>query len=133
MNHTDENNLITIVIDGDQDGKRLDAVLASGSGLSRNHIQQLLKEGCVATADAQIITQPSKRVLEDDVFTIELPPTQSLELTAEDIPLDILFEDEHLLVINKPAGMVVHPSHGHDHGTLVHALQIGRASCRDRV
>lgn len=120
MNQPD--NLITIVVDGDQDGKRLDALLTSGSGLSRNHIQQLLKDGRVTTADGSPIMQAAKRVVEGDAFTIDLPPTQPLELIGEDIPLDILFEDEHLLVINKPAGMVVHPSHGHDHGTLVHAL-----------
>jgi len=51
-----------------------------------------------------------------------MPETRPLELIAEDIPLDVLFEDEYLVIINKPAGMVVHPGHGHDHGTLVHAL-----------
>lgn len=113
---------LIITVSRDQDGKRVDALLAAVSELSRNHIQQLLKDGCIVDASGSAITQPSRRVVEGDCFTIKLPPVQPLELSAEDIPLDILFEDEHLLVINKPAGMVVHPSHGHDHGTLVHAL-----------
>ena len=59
---------------------------------------------------------------EGENYTVNMPDTKPLELVAENIPLDILFEDEQLIVINKPAGMVVHPSHGHDRGTLVHAL-----------
>lgn len=61
-------------------------------------------------------------MVEGEHYSIDMPETKPLELVAEEIPLDILFEDEHLIIINKPAGMVVHPSHGHDHGTLVHAL-----------
>lgn len=122
MSNTDSPDPLIITIARDQDGKRIDAILAAASELSRNHIQQLLKDGCVVDTNGAAIKQPSRRVLEGDCFTINLPPVQPLELSAEDIPLDILFEDEHLLVINKPAGMVVHPSHGHDQGTLVHAL-----------
>jgi len=66
--------------------------------------------------------KPSLKVLSGESYSINMPEIRALELIAEDIPLDILFEDEHLIIINKPAGMVVHPSHGHDHGTLVHAL-----------
>jgi 23S rRNA pseudouridine1911/1915/1917 synthase len=61
-------------------------------------------------------------VLSGESYSINMPDNKPLELIAEDIPLNILFEDEYLIIINKPAGMVVHPSHGHDHGTLVHAL-----------
>lgn len=59
---------------------------------------------------------------EGESYAVDMPEIKSLELVAEDIPLDILFEDEHLIIVNKPAGMVVHPSHGHGSGTLVHAL-----------
>lgn len=122
MNDSND-NLIVITVDDDQDGKRLDAVLATNSGLSRNHIQQLLKGNQVSDCrTGKAATQPSLRVIEGDSYSIELPPVESLAITPEDIPLDILFEDEHLIVINKPAGMVVHPSHGHGNGTLVHAL-----------
>lgn len=116
---------LIIAIDEEQDGKRLDTVLASASGLSRNHIQQLLKQDCIrieGQSNRTANVQASARVSAGEKYRIELPATEPLQLESEDIPLDILFEDEHLLVINKPAGMVVHPSHGHDHGTLVHAL-----------
>lgn len=122
MIRTDTQEILTFTIESAQDGKRIDAVLASESGLSRNHIQQLLKSGCISDKDGVSITQTSRRVIEGECFTLTLPAVESLELTAEDIPLDILFEDQHLIVINKAAGMVVHPSHGHDRGTLVHAL-----------
>ncbi len=120
---------LKVSIDRDQSGKRLDAVLAASTALSRNRIQQLLREGYVSrlkpgsgdkveTSDLQA----SLKVIEGDRFLIQLPESRPLCLDAEDIPLDTLFEDEHLIIINKPAGMVVHPSHGHERGTLVHAL-----------
>ncbi len=104
-------------------GKRLDAALAALSGLTRARIQQLLDDDCVwqQGLSGQRLKR-AQRVLEGDVFCAEIPEAQPLALAPEAIALDILFEDEHLLVVNKPAGMVVHPSHGHDSGTLVHAL-----------
>lgn len=105
-----------------QDGQRLDAALTTLSGLSRNHIQQLLKTGHVRNAQEKLIKQASVKVREGDRYLLIIPALEPLSLEAENIPLDILFEDEHLIVVNKPAGMVVHPAHGHDHGTLVHAL-----------
>ncbi len=122
MSQTESEDHLLITIGDEQDGKRLDAVLAQTSGMSRNHIQILLKEGRVSNKAGTVISQLSLKVREDDQYHIHIPPTQELNLEPEDIPLDILFEDEHLIVINKPAGMVVHPSHGHDTGTLVHAL-----------
>jgi len=113
---------LLIAIGDEQDGKRIDAILAQASGMSRSHVQQLIKQGHVSDKVGSIITQPSLKVREDDQYQVFIPPTQPLNLEPEDISLDILFEDEHLIVINKPAGMVVHPSHGHDTGTLVHAL-----------
>ncbi len=101
-------------------GKRLDFALSELGELSRSRIQQLLKDNCIeGPAD---VLKPSAKVLAGMHFCIRVPATEPLDLTPEDIPLDILFEDEHLLVINKPAGLVVHPSHGHATGTLVHAL-----------
>jgi len=105
-----------------QDGQRLDAALTMLSGLSRNHIQQLLKSGHVQNRAGKIIKQASVRVREHDSYTVHIPAPEPLALQPEAIALDILFEDEHLIVVNKAAGMVVHPAHGHDHGTLVHAL-----------
>jgi len=105
-----------------QDGQRLDAALTGLSGLSRNHIQQLIKQKHIQRHNGKIMHQASARVHEDDTYVINIPQPEPIQLQAEDIPLDILFEDEHLIVLNKPAGMVVHPAHGHQQGTLVHAL-----------
>jgi len=113
---------LSFTIDETQDGQRLDAALTRLSGLSRNHIQQLLKNGHVQNRAGKTMKQVSLRVREYETYLLHIPALIPLKLEAEDIPLDILFEDEHLIVLNKPAGMVVHPAHGHDHGTLVHAL-----------
>lgn len=104
-------------------GKRLDQVLADISGLTRARIQQLLAQGHIwKEGEKERALKRSYRVTLGELFCAEIPPAEAMNLAPEDIPLDILFEDEHLLVVNKPAGMVVHPSHGHDEGTLVHAL-----------
>ena len=127
MNIQDDTSQLIITIDEHQSGKRLDSVLAQASGLSRSHIQKLLREGHIermvkAGAQQQPTTQASAHVREGERYVINLPPSEPLNLEPENITLDILFEDEDLIVLNKPAGMVVHPSHGHDRGTLVHGL-----------
>lgn len=116
--------VLRLCIEAGDSGRRLDAALARASGISRSRIQQLLHQGMIEreppAADARL--GASTKVYEGDRFTIRLPATRPLALEPEAIALDILYEDEHLLIINKPAGMVVHPSHGHERGTLVHAL-----------
>jgi len=100
---------------------RTDSFLADASGLSRAHIQSLIWEGCV-TRNAKPLTSPSHKIAPGDIFTLTVPPPAPVDTVAQDIPLDILFEDKHLLVVNKPAGLVVHPAPGHSDGTLVNAL-----------
>ncbi|MDX8410548.1 MAG: RluA family pseudouridine synthase [Mariprofundaceae bacterium] len=117
INSPGVDHVLHIVIDADHHGQRVDHALALLSGLSRNRIQKLIAEGCVSDAPSA-----SAHVSEGELYAITLPPPESLGLKAENIPLDILHEDEHLLVVNKPAGMVVHPGAGHASGTLVHAL-----------
>jgi len=116
----DRRHLLQLVISDDCHGQRLDHALAALSGLSRNRIQQLLKQGYVHGPEQGL--RASSRVHTGERYRLEIPPTAPMILAPEAIDLDILYEDEHLIVINKPAGMVVHPSHGHDSGTLVHAL-----------
>ncbi len=106
------------IVSDEQCGQRLDAVLAKATGLSRNRIQALIEQGRIKGP----LQKPGARVRSGQRFCWHIPPAVPLKLEAQDIPLDILFEDEHLIVVNKPAGMVVHPSHGHAEGTLVHAL-----------
>ncbi len=101
-------------------GQRLDQALAGLTPYSRSRLQALLRDGAVRL-DGRAV-KPSLRLSGGERITIELPPNAPLALHAEAIALDILYEDEELLVVNKPAGMVVHPSCGHHTGTLVHAL-----------
>ncbi len=117
----DANEALRFVIGASLCGQRLDQALAHASGLSRARIQKLIRDRAV-TLDGAPPARASIRVKTGAVIVVRLPETQPLDLAPEDIPLDILHEDEHLLVVNKPAGMVVHPAHGHDRGTLVHAL-----------
>jgi len=121
---------ITISIDDTLSGQRLDQALASACDLSRSRIQQLIAAGAVlrhplshdGKGEMETARKHAVRVASPQVYEIHIPENTALSLQAEDIPLDILFEDEYLIVVNKAPGMVVHPSHGHDNGTLVHAL-----------
>jgi 23S rRNA pseudouridine1911/1915/1917 synthase len=102
-------------------GDRLDKALAVASGLSRERVKALLGEGRV-TLDGQKVSHPSLKPAEGASFRIDVPEAIPAEAAAQDIPLVITFEDEHLLVVDKPAGLVVHPAAGNFDGTLVNAL-----------
>lgn len=103
-------------------GDRLDRFLSQElPDLSRSRIQQLIEQGNVQLND-KVCTSKKINVKLGDRITLEIPEVQPLELLAEDIPLDILYEDDQLLILNKPAGLVVHPAPGHPDGTLVNAL-----------
>jgi len=110
-----------IVISPHQQHERLDKFLTQTLGnLSRTRLQKLIEQGQVLVngkpAKASHLIAPWEKI---EVF---IPPPQVPELIPEDIPLDIIYEDKYLLVVNKPAGMVVHPACGHYSGTLVNAL-----------
>lgn len=87
---------------------------------SRSRIQGLIKDGFVKV-DTETVTKTGRGLEAGELIEIRIPPPVPSGLVAENIPLDIIFENEDLVVVNKPAGMVVHPSPGHDRGTLVHA------------
>lgn len=103
------------------DGERIDKVLGGLiDSLSRSFIQKFIKDGMV-TVNGQIVKQSCK-VFTDDEVVFELPDAVEPDIPAENIPLDILYEDQDVIVVNKPKGMVVHPAAGHYTGTLVNAL-----------
>lgn len=103
-------------------GDRLDRWLSNQlPDFSRSRLQQLIEQGNVQV-NGNVCTSKKAMVKVGDRIQIEIPPAQPLELLAEEIPLDILYEDDSLLIINKPAGLVVHPAPGHNDGTLVNAL-----------
>ncbi len=117
-----EGEPVEIVVDEMLAGGRIDAVLAKAhDALSRNRIKDLILGGAV-TVDGKPVGEPKYRVKAGETITLVAPPPEDAEPQPENIPLDILYEDDHLIVINKPVGMVVHPAPGSPSGTLVNAL-----------
>lgn len=105
----------------DPPGGRLDLVLVSALGdISRSRVQQLIHEALV-TVDGAVPKKAGVRLEGGERIEVRIPAVETSRLTPEPIPLDIVFESSDLMVVNKPAGMVVHPSPGHIRGTLVHA------------
>lgn len=102
-------------------GQRLDKALAEASGLSRERIKALLGEGRILLGDKPV-SQASLKPAAGAAFEIRVPETAPAEAQAQDIPLTVVYEDEHLIVVDKPAGLVVHPAAGNLDGTLVNAL-----------
>jgi len=102
-------------------GERLDKALAEASGLSRERVKALIGEGRVEVGGA-IATSASAKGMAGSPYAIHLPPPISPQAHPQDIPLVIAYEDEHLVVVDKPAGLVVHPAAGNPDGTLVNAL-----------
>ncbi len=101
---------------------RMDRFLAgAGDGLSRTRIKALVESGHV-TIDGKAATDAGAKVRAGQTVEIHVPEPVAATPTGEDIPLNVVFEDDHLIVINKPAGLVVHPAAGHETGTLVNAL-----------
>lgn len=103
------------------DGGRLDKALAEASGLSRERVKALIGEGRV-TLGGKPAAQASLKVEPGTPFAISVPQAIPAEAAPQDIPLNVVFEDEHLIVVDKPAGLVVHPAAGNLDGTLVNAL-----------
>ena len=122
---SDDMQRLTITAPPEAAGERLDRFLAAGleapSPLSRTRLKALILEGAV-TESGTAVTDPSQSVRAEAEYALLLPPVREATPRAEDIPLDIIFEDEHIIVLNKPSGMVVHPGPGQPDGTLVNAL-----------
>jgi 23S rRNA pseudouridine1911/1915/1917 synthase len=117
-----EEELIRAVVPVEAVGTRLDRFLADLlPDHTRSRLKDLIKAGQVMRGD-NVILSPNARVKEGDVYDLRLPPAASPVPLAENIPLNVIYEDDDLIVIDKPAGMVVHPATGHWRGTLVNAL-----------
>jgi len=100
---------------------RLDKIVAEASGLSRERVKALIGAGAI-TVSGRVIASGSAKVDGGETFSIDLPAPAALDAQAQDIPLVVVFEDAHLIVVDKPAGLVVHPAAGNLDGTLVNAL-----------
>ena len=126
-------NMETFEVETEYEGERLDRFLNLifqewAKGLSRSFFQKLIKDGHVTVNG--VLQKANYRLKIEDLVSVEIPDAVSTPILPEDIPLDILYEDEDLLVVNKPKGMVVHPSAGHYSGTLVNAVMF---HCKDSL
>ena len=122
----------------DEGGQRVDRFLASHSLLSRSAIARLARGGHVLVDGTAV--EPAYKVRSGQELVVDVPDAEpALSLAAEDIPIDVLYEDADVLVVNKPAGLVVHPAYGHASGTLVNAVvgrisaETGRAAARPGI
>jgi len=122
----------------DEAGMRVDRFLAARTRLSRSAIQRLARDGRVTVNGAAV--EPAYKVRAGEALVVDVPDAEpALSLLGEDIPVEVLYEDEDVLVVNKPAGLVVHPAHGHATGTLVNAVvgkitaDTGRAAARPGI
>jgi 23S rRNA pseudouridine1911/1915/1917 synthase len=119
---------IRVTIEPAQSGERLDRALLAALGaalpsLSRTRVKALIESGAVhADGDIQAVTDPSRRVRPGQTFAILVPEARPLVVEAQHIPLDVVYEDADVIVVDKPAGMVVHPAPGNPDKTLVNAL-----------
>ncbi|MFC1673657.1 RluA family pseudouridine synthase [Pseudomonadota bacterium] len=112
----------TVEVPENKSGVRLDKLLADAlDGLSRSRIKGLMTEGNVECA-GQAVTDPSKKARAGDVFIVRIPPAVPAEPEPQDIPLDVVYEDDDVIVIDKPPGLVVHPAAGNLDNTVVNAL-----------
>jgi 23S rRNA pseudouridine1911/1915/1917 synthase len=116
-----DRGLMVHTVRGDEVGSRIDVLIAEVDLVaSRALAQKLIERNCVRV-NGQTVNKRYK-VRSGDRITVEFPPMQPSDLVPEDVELDVRFEDDDMIVLSKPAGMVVHPAHGHWSGTLVHAL-----------
>lgn len=125
-----KNEKILLKIDENQKGTRIDLVLSVAlEDFSRNHIQKIIEQGMV-TVDGQVCLSKKKKLECGQEIEVVLPPVKNIEIEPEDIDIDIVYEDDEMLVVNKPKGMVVHPAPGNESGTLVNAIMY---HCGDRL
>lgn len=129
--HTEEQTVTqTFAVDASYEGNRIDKFLAViYPELSRSYIQKLIKSGQVLVSE-ECIPKSSYAVKEGDLVTVRIPPAVSADIRPENIPLDILYEDDDVLIVNKPKDIVVHPAVGHYTGTLVNAVMY---HCKNRL
>lgn len=113
--------MTTLELRADRTGERADSFLArTVEGLTRSAAQRLLEEGAVRKNGASV--KKNEKLTEGDVLVLSLPEPEPVDILPQDIPLDVVYEDDDVIVVNKPVGMVVHPAAGHPDGTLVNAL-----------
>jgi 23S rRNA pseudouridine1911/1915/1917 synthase len=112
---------LTFKVTDDDAGQRLDVFLAAHiDGLSRTSLKRLIEDGDALVGER--VAKPSYKLRSGDLIEVEIPPPPALDLTPEEIPINVVHEDDEIIVVNKPAGMVVHPAAGIRGGTLANAI-----------
>lgn len=119
----DRDSIVTAIVDDDLAGARLDKALAGlVPDLSRERLKTLILEGRVTGSAGETMRDPSSKVIPGQSFTLHIPEAVPADARPQDIPLSVIHEDPYLIVVDKPAGLVVHPAAGNPDGTLVNAL-----------
>jgi 23S rRNA pseudouridine1911/1915/1917 synthase len=113
--------ILTLICTADDSGKRIDKYISDNiAELTRSAVQGIIAKNGI-TADGKAVSKNYK-IKGTETIEVEIPEAEPMDAVPEDIPIEIVYEDDDLLVVNKPKGMVVHPAHGNYHGTLVNAL-----------
>ncbi|OKZ56653.1 MAG: RNA pseudouridine synthase [Clostridium sp. 26_21] len=117
------------IVSHEEKGKRLDAYISSANtDITRTSAQRLIEDGNILVNGKNV--KVSYKIQENDKISVEIPKPKQIELKAQDIPIEIIYEDSDIIVVNKPKGMVVHPANGNPDGTLVNAIM---AICKDSL
>ena len=116
------------IVEKEEEGKRIDAYLAKKEDISREHVQRIIKEENILVNGKK--TKPAYKVQKNDKISLEEEQPKEIELKAQEIPIEIIYQDDDIIVVNKPKGMVVHPGNGNPDGTLVNSLM---AICKDSL
>lgn len=117
------------IVSQEEKGKRLDTYISSANtDITRTSAQRLIEDGNILVNGKNV--KVSYKIQENDKISVEIPKPKQIELKAQDIPIEIIYEDSDIIVVNKPKGMVVHPANGNPDGTLVNAIM---AICKDSL
>ena len=117
------------IVSQEEKGKRLDAYISSANtDITRTSAQRLIEDGNILVNGKNV--KVSYKIQENDKISVEIPKPKQIELKAQEIPIEIIYEDKDIIVVNKPKGMVVHPANGNPDGTLVNAIM---AICKDSL
>lgn len=117
------------IVSQEEKGKRLDTYISSvDTDITRTSAQRLIEDGNILVNGKN--AKVSYKIQENDKISVEIPEPKQIELKAQDIPIEIIYEDSDIIVVNKPKGMVVHPANGNPDGTLVNAIM---AICKDSL
>ena len=117
------------IVEAEEQGKRLDMYISSkDEELTRTSAQRLIEQGDILVNNKKV--KVAYKVSEGDIIAVEKQMPKEIEIKAQNIPVDIVYEDDDIIVVNKPKGMVVHPANGNPDGTLVNAIM---AICKDSL